>query len=138
VARAEAERATARGETEHKGRAQPNRAETERAAGDAPGPDRELLEAERSDRGRLEAELVNVRADRERLNAELVASRTDRERLEREVAELRSPLWRPAIEPTTRLAPPQAGPALWGVRVVAFALVAILLIAAGVLLGGVL
>jgi hypothetical protein len=101
------------------------RAEAERTAGEPPTPDP-------ADRERAEVELTAARADRDRLEAELAAARADRERLEREA------VWRPAGEPATRLAPPQAGPALWGARLVAFALVAILLIAVGVLVGGVL
>ena len=42
------------------------------------------------------------------------------------------------IEPSGRLTTPQSGPALWGVRIVALTMVAILLVAVVLLFAGIL
>lgn len=106
------------------------------------------LAAAWAERERIEGELAAARAGRERVEAELVAARVDRKRAERELAAARTEAERRpaarrspgAIEPASisRLAPPRSGPALWVVRLVAFALVSILLVAVAQLVGGVL
>ena len=66
-----------------------------------------------------------------------MAARGDRKRLERELADLhaeadRRPLRRRAIRtpaPSSRIAPPEDGAALWTVRAVALGLVVLLLVA---------
>jgi len=111
-------------------------AERDRLAGDLAG----VL----GERDQLAAEVVAARAGRERVEAELVAVRADRKRLERELANLRSERERlevrrparPAAD--SRLAPPRSGTALWAVRAVALAFVAILLAAIALLVAGVL
>jgi len=139
------------------------RAELDRArtAGDGLAADRDRLEGELgaawAERDRLAGDLAGVlgerdqlatevaaaRAGRERVEGELVAARADRKRLEREVASLRSErerleVRRPARPSAdSRLAPPQSGTALWAVRAVALALVAILLAAIVLPLAGV-
>jgi chromosome segregation ATPase len=119
----------------------------ERTAGaDSQMHERELAGAW-AERDQLAAELAAARAGRERVEAELVAARADRKRLEREVSSLRDQLERDqtprrrairvAHESESRLAPP-SGNALWGVRLVAISLVAILLAAIALLLTNVL
>jgi hypothetical protein len=97
-----------------------------------------------AERDQLAGELAAARAGRERVEAELVAARGDRKRLERELADQRSererhetPRRRLARERHSRLAPP-SGSALWAVRAVSLALVAILLGAIAFLVAGVL
>ena len=105
--------------------------------------ERELAGAWR-ERDQLTTELTAARAGRERVEAELVAARADRKRLERERERLESEVASPvrraprASSGESRLAPPKDGVALWGVRLVALGLVAILLGAIAVLLTNVL
>ncbi len=105
--------------------------------------ERELAGAWR-ERDQLTTELTAARAGRERVEAELVAARADRKRLERERERLESEVASPArrapraASGESRLAPPKDGMALWGVRLVALSLVAILLGAVAVLLTNVL
>jgi hypothetical protein len=95
------------------------------------------------ERDRLAAEVTAARDGRERVEAELVEARADRKRLERELSSARSEAerrGRRAVRPAadSRLAPPNSGTALWAVRAVAFAFVAILLGAIALALTGVL
>jgi len=127
-----------------------------RAEVDAAGEERDRALAERDrlagelagalgERDRLAADVAAARAGRERVEAELVAARADRKRLERELSSLRADAERRAaparraVRPPTdsRLAPPRSGTALWAVRAVALALVAILLVAVALLIAGV-
>jgi hypothetical protein len=113
-------------------------AERDRLAGDLAGA--------LGDRDRLSTDVVAARAGRERVEAELVEARGDRKRLERELASLQSERERAAaprrrvarLAGDSRLAPPESGMALWGVRAVALGLVAILLAAIAFALAGVL
>jgi hypothetical protein len=113
------------------------------AGGESRRIERELAGAW-AERDGLATELAAARAGRERVEAELVAARGDRKRLERELSELRAererhepPRRRLRHESESRLAPPSGG-SLWVVRLVALALVAILLGAIAFLLAGVL